>query len=69
MQALVFSPKRGMCLIADDDRVGVGDALVIANEPLIGLDRDRTIGIVTTVQQAVAAISPYSRGSEISPMN
>jgi hypothetical protein len=31
--------QRGVRLVADDDRVGVGDAPGVAHEPLVGLDR------------------------------
>ena len=33
--------ERGVRLVADDDRVGVGDLARVADEPLVGLDRDR----------------------------
>ena len=42
--AEVFSPERGVGLVADDDRVGVGDLARVAHEPLVGLDRDRPVG-------------------------
>ena len=38
-------------LVADHDRVGVGDAVGVADEPLVGLDRDRAVGMVRAVQQ------------------
>jgi hypothetical protein len=38
-------------LVADDDRVGVGDLLVVADEPLVGLDRDRSFGVVAVAEQ------------------
>ena len=40
-----------MGLVADHDRVGVGDALRVADEPLVGLDRDRPVGVVLAVEQ------------------
>ena len=33
--------ERGVRLVADDDRVGVRDVAGVADEPLVGLDRDR----------------------------
>ena len=33
--------ERGVGLVADDDRVGVGDPPGVADEPLVGLDRHR----------------------------
>ena len=54
--------ERGVGLVADDDRVGVGDAAGVAHEPLVGLDRDGAVGMVGVVQQrrreplAVAAV-------------
>ena len=41
--------QRGVRLVADDDRVGVGDAPGVAHEPLVGLDRDRAVGAVGAV--------------------
>ena len=41
----------GVRLVADHDRVGVGDPLVVADEPLVGLDRDRAFGVVAFVEQ------------------
>ena len=38
--------QRGVGLVADDDRVGVGDAPGVAHEPLVGLDGDRAVGAV-----------------------
>ena len=38
--------QRGVRLVADDDRVGVGDAPGVADEPLVGLDGDRAVGAV-----------------------
>ena len=35
--------QRGVRLVADDDRVGVGDLAGVAHEPLVGLDRDRAV--------------------------
>ena len=54
--------ERGVGLVADHDRVGVGDAAGVAHEPLVGLDRDGAVGMVGAVQQrrreplAVAAV-------------
>ena len=36
--------ERGVRLVADDDRVGVRDLAGVADEPLVGLDRDRAAG-------------------------
>ena len=55
--------QRGVGLVADDDRVGVGDLARVAHEPLVGLDRDRAVGGVLAAQQrsvdpvAVAAVA------------
>ena len=52
-----------MRLVADHDRVGVGDPAGVAHEPLVGLDRDRPVGRVVAVEQrrvdavAVAAVA------------
>ena len=35
--------QRGVGLVADDDRVGVGDVAGVADEPLVGLDGDRAV--------------------------
>ena len=43
--------ERGVRLVADHDRVGVGDAAGVADEPLVGLDRDRAVGVVGAVEQ------------------
>jgi hypothetical protein len=43
--------QRGVRLVADDDRVGVGDAAGVAHEPLVGLDRHRPVGRVVGAQQ------------------
>ena len=43
--------QRGVGLVADDDRVGVGDLADVAHEPLVGLDGDRAIGLVLVAQQ------------------
>ena len=54
--------ERGVGLVADHDRVGVGDAAGVADEPLVGLDRDRAVRVVGAVEQrrreplAVAAV-------------
>ena len=55
--------QRGVRLVADHDRVRVGDASGVADEPLVGLDRDRAIGSVLAVEQgpvnpvAIAAVA------------
>ena len=46
-----FLAQRGVRLVADHDRVGVGDFLVVADEPLVGLDRDRAVGVVAVAEQ------------------
>ena len=46
-----FLAQRGVRLVADHDRVGVGDFLVVADEPLVGLDRDRPFGVVAVAHQ------------------
>ena len=46
-----FLAQRGVRLVADDDRVGVRDFLVVADEPLVGLDRDRAFGVVAVAEQ------------------
>src|SRR4029077_12167159 len=46
-----FLAQRGVRLVADHDRVGVGDFLVVADEPLVGLDRDRAVRIVAVAEQ------------------
>ena len=51
MQALVFSPERRVRLVADHDRVGVGDRLGVADEPLVRLDGDRAVGVVVRPEQ------------------
>jgi hypothetical protein len=38
-------------LVADDHRVGIGDPLGVAHEPLVSLDRDRTVGLVPAVEE------------------
>ena len=43
--------ERGVSLVADDHRVGVGNALGVADEPLVGLDRHRSVGLVAPVEQ------------------
>ena len=43
--------ERRVGLVADHDRVGVGDAAGVAHEPLVGLDRDRAVGMVGAVEQ------------------
>ena len=40
-----------MGLVADHDRVGVGDLAGVADEPLVGLDRDRAVGVVLVAEQ------------------
>jgi hypothetical protein len=46
--------QRGVRLVADDDRVGVGDAPGVAHEPLVGLDGDRPDAAVGGGPQAFA---------------
>ena len=52
----------GVGLVADHDRVGVGDLARVADEPLVGLDGDRAVGMVGVAEQrrrepvAVAAV-------------
>ena len=43
--------QRGVRLVADDDRVGVGDLARVADEPLVGLDRDRAVARVLVAEQ------------------
>ena len=43
--------ERRVGLVADHDRVGVGDLAGVADEPLVGLDRDRAVGVVAALQQ------------------
>ena len=43
--------ERGVRLVADHNRVSVGDAVGVAHEPLVGLDRDRAIGMVRAVHE------------------
>ena len=43
--------QRGVRLVADDDRVGVGDLARVADEPLVGLDRHRAVARVLVAQQ------------------
>jgi hypothetical protein len=43
--------QRRVGLVADDDRVGVGDLARVAHEPLVGLDRDRAVGAVLVAEQ------------------
>ena len=43
--------QRGVRLVADDDRVGVGDVAGVADEPLVGLDRHRAVGAVLPAHQ------------------
>src|SRR5262249_16917496 len=43
--------ERGVRLVADDDRVGVGDPAGVAYEPLVGLDGDGAVGGVAAVEQ------------------
>ena len=43
--------QRRVRLVADDDRVGVGDPAGVAHEPLVGLDGHRPVGRVLAVQQ------------------
>jgi hypothetical protein len=46
-----FLAQGGVCLVADHDRVGAGDPLLVADEPLVGLNRDRPVGVVAAVEQ------------------
>ena len=54
--------ERGVGLVADHDRVGVGDLAGVADEPLVGLDGHRAPGVVLAAQErrrepvAVAAV-------------
>ena len=41
----------GVGLVADHDRVGVRDPARVADEPLVGLDGDRAVGMVGAVEQ------------------
>ena len=43
--------QRGVRLVADHDRVGVGDVAGVAHEPLVGLDGHRAVGAVLVAQQ------------------
>ena len=43
--------QRGVRLVADDDRVRVGDVARVADEPLVGLDRHRAVGRVLVAEQ------------------
>ena len=43
--------ERRVCLVADHDRVGVRDPAGVADEPLVGLDRDRSVGMIGVVEQ------------------
>jgi hypothetical protein len=43
--------QRGVGLVADDDRVGVRDLAHVADEPLVGLDRDRAVAGVRGAEQ------------------
>src|SRR5213079_1942824 len=45
--------QRGVRLVADDDRVGVGDLAGVAYEPLVRLDRDRAVARVLVAEQGV----------------
>ncbi len=55
--------ESSVSLVADDDRVGVGDLARVADEPLVGLDRHRAVGAVVALEQsgrdpvAVAAVA------------
>ncbi len=52
-----------MGFVADDDRVGVGDAVRVADEPLVGLDRYRAVGMIGAVEQRRAqALLVAARG-------
>ena len=43
--------ERGVRLVADDDRVRVGDVAGVAHEPLVGLDRHRAVGAVLAAHE------------------
>ncbi len=43
--------QRGVRLVADDDRVGVGDLARVADEPLVGLDGHRAVARVLVAEQ------------------
>ena len=43
--------ERGVGLVADHDRVRVRDLLRVADEPLVGLDRDRAVGVVVLAEK------------------
>ena len=43
--------ERRVGLVADHDRVGVGDLAGVADEPLVGLDGDRPVGVVLALEQ------------------
>ena len=43
--------ERGVRLVADHDRVGVRDVLRVADEPLVGLDRHRAVGMVVLAEE------------------
>src|SRR5215203_5656333 len=55
--------ERGVRLVADDDRVRVGDVAGVADEPLVGLDGHRAVGAVLPAHErrgdplAVAAVA------------
>jgi hypothetical protein len=44
-------PERGVRLVANHDRVRVGDLAGVAHEPLVGLDRHRAVAVVLALQQ------------------
>jgi hypothetical protein len=46
--------QRGVGLVADDDRVGRGDVAGVADEPLVGLDRDRAVRAVLALHERLA---------------
>ena len=68
--------ERGVRLVADDDRVRVGDVARVAHEPLVGLDRHRAVGAVLPAQQrrgdalAVAAVAQLAEElvDEVAPV-
>ena len=43
--------ERGVGLVADHDRVRVRDLLRVADEPLVGLDRDGAVGVVGLAEE------------------
>ena len=60
-----------MGLVADDDRVGVGDLARVAHEPLVGLDGDRALDGRAPCRARAAGRrrASCSRGRRSSPLN